>query len=164
MRMLIHVVTFAGIIAVMFLIQWYSARARPYKDSQSAFVYSWPAKLFGVATVSILPLVILDITQSWQLRMCLFAVETLLIGYVVVILTTRIVLKPDSIQVSSVFRIDTFELSNISGIAISDSAQCYLLQQQGRKPLRISFYIRGAKALIGAIEQRTGVKRKNHTA
>jgi len=158
MRMLLHGATFIGIMAVLFLIQRHSTRRRPGDGCQSVFTYSWPVKLFGIAIVLILPLIIFDIAQSWYLRSCLFMVEAVLLYYVVVLLTTRVVLGPDSVQVSSVFRTVTLQLTHLSEISIDESAQCYLLWQEGKRPLKISFYISGANALIAAIEQRTGAK------
>jgi len=161
MRLLLHIATFVGIMATLFFIQWYAARRREGDESQSVFVYSCPAKLFGVTTVSILPLVILDIAQDPYLRTALFVVETTLIIYVIVLLTTRITLKLDSIEISSIFRTNAVQFSNVTEINVNESSQCYILSQNGKKHLKISFHILGVQALIESIEHKTGVKREN---
>lgn len=158
LKILLHITTVIAILVILLFIQWYAGRNGMRTAASGVFTYSLPAKLFAIVPVAILPFAIVSITPSLYLRIVLFLGEAILVVYVVGLLTTRIVIKPDTLEISSAFRIHVVPLSQISRIDISETSQSYLVRQPGQKALRISFYIEGVRALISSIERGAGLE------
>jgi hypothetical protein len=155
MRIFIHILVVMGIAGFLIAARRYSLKSLGVPSARREFSYTWPAKIFCIVTVAIFPVVVIDIAEQPLVRGALLVFEVLLVGYVIVVMTTKISLSENAITISNLFRSRSVPFNEIVEIRLVEASAAYVIKRGEKRSIKLSVFIGGINNLVQFLEHTT---------